>query len=397
MKLVFRLRQAILRGASYCVPWHFPTIIDDNNVYANILTYLKKDSSTLIITDETIKNLGLLDELVESLQKSNYSYSVYSKVKPNPTIENVEGALLQYYENNCSRIIAFGGGSPMDCAKAVAARIAKPKKSLKQLAGLLKVNKKLIPIIAIPTTAGTGSETTIAAVITDEETHTKHVITDICLTPCYVALIPELTKSLPPFITAPTGIDALSHAIEAYIGNANTRQTKKDALHAIKLIKENLLPAYENSENMVARKNMLEASFLAGRSFSRAYVGYVHALSHAVGGLYNIPHGKAIAIIMPYVLREYGRAIHKKLARISDVLELTPATSTNEQKAEAVIQWIEELNSAMGIGKHIKNIEDKDIDLLTSRACKEANPLYPVPVIWKKEQFIRVIKTIGDK
>ncbi len=244
-----------------------------------------------------------------------------------------------------------------------------------------------MPIIAIPTTAGTGSETTIAAVITDEENHQKYAISDMCLIPSHTAIIPQLTVSLPKHITATAGIDALTHAIESYIGNANTKQTKIDALEAIKLIYEYLPVVYDEPNNLLAREQMLFASFYAGRAFTRGYVGNIHAMAHTLGGLYHVPHGLANAVILPVVLREYGSKIHGQLAEICNTLHLCEGSKDKAYKAELVIAWIEEMNEMMQIPTTIPEIQCSDIETLASRAYHEANPLYPVPVIFSKATF----------
>ena len=222
-----------------------------------------------------------------------------------------------YLDNDCQAIIGFGGGSSMDCAKATAARIAKPHQSLAQMKGILKVHKKLPLLIAIPTTAGTGSETTLAAVITDAKTRHKYAINDFPLIPRYAVLDPKVTLSLPPFITATTGMDALTHAVEAYIGNSTTPGTRKNALDAVRLIFENLDTAYTDGQNIEARRNMLRASYFAGCAFTKSYVGYVHAVAHSLGGKYNVPHGLANAVILPMVLETYGDSITHKLRNLA--------------------------------------------------------------------------------
>ena len=217
----------------------------------------------------------------------------------------------------------LGGGSSLDCAKAVGARAAKPKQSLAKMKGILKVHKRLPLLIAIPTTAGTGSETTLAAVITDAETRHKYTINDFPLIPRYAVLDPKVTLSLPPFITATTGMDALTHAVETYIGNSTTYRTRKDALLAVRLIFENIDTVYTDGKDVNARRNMLHASFYAGCAFTKSYVGYVHAVAHSLGGEYNVPHGYANAVLLPFVLEAYRASGHgnssyaKKLHRLA--------------------------------------------------------------------------------
>ena len=274
-----------------------------------------KCTHVLIITDGGIMKLGLTRRLEKALKEAGIPYTIYDKTVANPTTVNVREALELYHKEGCDAIIGFGGGSSMDCAKAVGACAVKPNQSLAQMKGILKVHKKLPLLMAVPTTAGTGSETTLAAVITDADTRYKYAINDFPLIPRYAVLDPKVTLSLPPFITATTGMDALTHAVEAYIGNSTTIDTRRDALKAVKLIFENIDIAYEHGDNIQARRNMLHASFYAGCAFTKSYVGYVHAVAHSLGGQYNVPHGLANAILLPLVLREYGSCIDKRTCR----------------------------------------------------------------------------------
>ena len=286
-----------------------------------------------------------------------------------------------YLDGGCDCIIGFGGGSSMDCAKAVGARIAKPKQSLAKMKGILKVHKKLPLLMAVPTTAGTGSETTLAAVITDAQTRYKYAINDFPLIPRYAVLDPKVTLSLPPIITATTGMDALTHAVEAYIGNSTTYGTRKDALLAVKLIFENIDTVYEDGSNVEARRNMLHASFYAGCAFTKSYVGYVHAIAHSLGGEYNVPHGLANAVILPMLLEAYGEKIHKKLARLAVAAGIADEDTPRDEAAGRFIQAVKDMKKRFGIGDHIPEIRETDIPKLAHYADKEANPLYPVPVL----------------
>ncbi len=396
MYILYRLQQRALRLASYFLNWKTPVIFKGDNVYRDIINVLQKEKTVLIISGKNTPKLGLMTKLLFALDNASYKYVLYSNVTPNPTISVVEEAVKLYHEKECYQIIAFGGGSPIDCAKIVAARVAKPRQPINKMRGLLKICKKLVPIIAIPTTAGSGSETTIAAVITDDSTHEKYAISDTCLIPSYVAFIPELTESLPPIITATTGLDALTHAIESYIGQSNTKQTRVDALEAIKLIHDNLLSAYNNVNDRKVREAMLYGAFLAGKAFTRAFVGNVHAISHALGGCYNIAHGLANAIVLPLVLKEYGEKIYSDLAIISDTIGLCDRSISKKEKAQELIAWIEGLNKQMNIPTGISEIQEADISLMANRCYKEANPFYPVPVIFSVEKFEQIFYALKN-
>jgi alcohol dehydrogenase class IV len=351
-------------------------------------------NNVLIVTDKGLMGLHLLDGLFEGLENEGIKYSVYDEVQPNPTIYNVEDALKIYKENNCQGFIAFGGGSPMDCAKVTAARVVKPNKTPSQMRGLLKIMKKLPPFFAVPTTAGTGSETTIAAVISNPDTHEKNAINDPSLRPKYAILDPELTLGLPPHITSTTGMDALTHAVEAYIGGSNNKQTFEDARIATKLIFDNIEKVYENGKDVEAREAMLVGSFHAGLAFTRAYVGYVHAIAHNLGGMYGIPHGLANAVILPYVLDYFGETAYKRLAELADVAGISGPAQGEREKAKRFIAKIRELNAKMNIPDGFEQIKDEDIPLIAKRALKEGNPLYPVPKIMDQADCEALIKSL---
>lgn len=359
-----------------------------------------KCTHVLIITDGGIMKLGLTRRLEKALKEAGIPYTIYDKTVANPTTVNVREALELYHKEGCDAIIGFVGGSSMDCAKAVGACAVKPNQSLAQMKGILKVHKKLPLLMAVPTTAGTGSETTLAAVITDADTRYKYAINDFPLIPRYAVLDPKVTLSLPPFITATTGMDALTHAVEAYIGNSTTIDTRRDALKAIKLIFENIDIAYEHGDNIQARRNMLHASFYAGCAFTKSYVGYVHAVAHSLGGQYNVPHGLANAILLPLVLREYGSCIDKKLHRLAIAAGLADKNTPDHEAAELFIRAIEEMKERLGIVNIVKEIQETDILKLAHYADKEANPLYPVPKLMdasELEKFYYMLMSLTSK
>lgn len=377
------------------LPYRKPKVIGSVKALPDIILK-KKCSKVLIITDSGIRKLGLTRRLGKALDAAGIPCIIYDKTVANPTTVNVAEAVKLYLDNGCDCIIGFGGGSSMDCAKAVGARIAKPKQSLAKMKGILKVRRKLPLLMAVPTTAGTGSETTLAAVITDAQTRYKYAINDFPLIPRYAVLDPKVTLSLPPFITATTGMDALTHAVEAYIGNSTTYGTRKDALLAVKLIFENIDTAYEDGSNVEARRNMLHASFYAGCAFTKSYVGYVHAIAHSLGGEYNVPHGLANAVILPMLLEAYGEKIHKKLARLAIAAGLADEDTPCSEAAGQFIRAVKDMKKRFGIGDHIPEIQETDIPKLAHYADKEANPLYPVPVLMnaaKLESFYRILMT----
>ena len=387
-KIYCRVFQGIFRLALPFLPYREPKVF---NSVSEIVPLLKEQgiNSVMLVTDAGIRGFGITKPLEDLLNNADIRCVVFDKTCPNPTVNNVEEARELYIENNCQVLIAFGGGSAMDCAKGVGARIAYPNKSLAKLKGLLKVVKKIPTLIAIPTTAGTGSETTLAAVVTDDITHEKYPINDFNLIPHYAVLDPTLTEKLPKHITSTTGMDALTHAVEAFIGSANTKETRQMALDAVELIFANLKKAYDDGSNLEARENMQLASYKAGVAFTRAYVGYVHAVAHSLGGAYNIPHGLANSIILPVVLEQFGKSAHKKLAYLADHVHLTDKNESNEVKAKAFIQAIKDFNAYFNIPEKIE-MKEEDIPVLAKRADKEGNPLYPVPRLMNAKELEQI-------
>lgn len=385
-KTYCRTYQTIFKIALPLLPYRKPKIIDSVKRIPDVLAK-KKCDTVLIITDAGIMKLGLTERLENALDNSNIPYYIYDKTVANPTTANVAEAVEVYKEHNCNAIIGFGGGSSIDCAKAVGACIVKPNQPLSKMKGILKVHKKLPLLIAIPTTAGTGSETTLACVITDAETRHKYPINDFPLIPKYAVLDPKVTLSLPPSITATTGMDALTHAVEAYIGNSTTYGTRKDATMAVELIFNNLDTAYSDGNDITARRNMLKAAFYAGCAFTKSYVGYVHAVAHSLGGEYNVPHGLANAVLLPFVLEEYGESIYKKLHELAIAAGITDKETSDEDAAKAFIQAIKDMKLRYNIGDTIEGIKEKDIPKLAKYADKEANPLYPVPVLMDAKEL----------
>ncbi len=374
------------------MPWREPKILGGQDSFVNAVDFMANNGvkRPLVVCDKPALERGALQPFFDKAQ-GILDYAVYDGVLPNPTVEQVETGLAVYKEHNCDGILAFGGGSAMDCAKAIGARVVRPQKTVNQMKGLLKVGRKLPPFFAVPTTAGTGSECTVAAVITDEKTHLKYPVNDFNLIPHYAILDPKLTSSLPPFLTATTGMDALTHAVEAYIGRGNTRKTKRQAEQAVKLIFDNLYEATVNGTNLDARDNMQKAAYLAGLAFTRAYVGYVHALAHALGGKYGISHGFANAVLLPVVLDEYGKSAYKPLAKLARLTHLADKSDGNETAAKKFIDAVRELNGRLSIPSTFEGkIAEQDFDELAQHADKEANPLYPVPKLMNKNELKQI-------
>ena len=390
-----RAYQGVFRAALPFLPYREPEILHRCEELPDTLKQ-HKIKKILIVTDPGIVACGLITKITSVLAKEKISYSVYDQTSANPTVRNVEEALALYQKEHCKALLAIGGGSAMDCAKALGARIACPKKTLGQLKGTLHVLHRIPLLIAVPTTAGTGSENTLAAVITDSEKKHKYVLNDFMLIPRYAILDAELTYSLPPHLTATTGMDALTHAVEAYIGRSTTKETREKALLAVKTIYQNIETAYHDGHNHAAREQMLNAAYLAGFAFSRSYVGYVHAVAHSLGGQYNIPHGLANAVLLPEVLESYGSRIHQKLHMLGCAAGVCTEQDSIKAGAGKFIASIRTLNKNMGIPDFLSGIQESDIETMSVHAAKEANPLYPVPKLMTRrelEAFYRLMLT----
>lgn len=385
-KIYCRAFQTVFFIALPFLPYKKPRVLLNKAEVVSVLNKAKI-KRVLIVTNSSKSVIDLTNPLTNELNKKGILTFLYSEVQPNPTVDNVERGVEIYNANACNAIIAFGGGSAMDCAKAVGARIAYPNKSLSRLKGLLKVRKKLPITIACPTTAGTGSEVTLAAVITDTKKQYKYTINSFPLIPSYALLDAKVTVGLPSQLTATTGLDALTHAVEAYIGRSTTRETRTCALEATKLIFENLYTAYTTPNDLIARENMLKSAYLAGLAFTKSYVGYVHAVAHSLGGKYNVAHGLANSVLLPVVLKGYGKSVYKKLYELALYSGVCKKSDSYAVGAQKFIAKIDDLLEKMQIPKVIEEIREEDIAEMSSHADKEANPLYPVPKLFNENEL----------
>ncbi|RJP90469.1 MAG: iron-containing alcohol dehydrogenase [Desulfobacteraceae bacterium] len=389
-----RVFQMIMRFFGVILPFSVPLLLTGAGSVRKLAENVKARGikNVLVVTDKVLMDLKLLDGLLTSLSEKKITYTVFDDVQPNPTIENVEAGRKIYKQNQCKAIIAFGGGSPIDCAKVIGARIRNPYLPVRFMKGLFRVIIPIPPLFCIPTTAGTGSETTVAAVITNAATHEKFAINDLKLIPEIAVLDPELMVGLPPHITSTTGMDALTHAVEAYIGLSGSAYTDECAEYATKLIFENLEKVYQDGSDLDSRNNMALASFYAGAAFTRAYIGYTHAIAHNLGGLYGVPHGLANAVILPYVLDFCKEAAKKKLARLAVAGGLGINGDSDVVLADRFVEKVKTLNKNLNIPTFIKELKKSDVPLIAERALKEAHPLYPVPKLMTRiecEELVR--------
>ncbi len=393
-KASYRAYQAGMKGVVTILPFPVPEVFAGAGSLARLPERIRSDGvgPVFVVTDKGLVAAGLAQRLLKALEEYQIPFTLYDEVQPNPTIQNVEDGLRLYLARDCRGIVAFGGGSPMDCAKLVGARAANPRRSVRAMKGMFKVWRKLPPLFAVPTTAGTGSETTVAAVVNDTETHEKFAVVDLHLVPDVAVLDPELMLGLPPAITAATGMDALTHAVEAYIGWHGTKFTDENAEKAVRIVFQDLEAVYRDGSDLERRNNMALASFCGGSAFTRASVGYVHAIAHNMGGLYGVPHGLANAIILPHVLRFCRKEAERKLARLARVGGIGRQGDSDEALSYRFIEKIEAMNRNMSIPTTLRELQEKDIPLIAERALKEANPAYPVPRIMSRQECEALVR-----
>ncbi len=395
-KVYCRAFQTAFKLAIPILPYSSPAILHNTKAAAPVLKD-KGIKRILIVTDKNIHGAGLIEPLKTALDKYGIKYFIFDETVPNPTVENATMAYNMYIENSCGAIIGFGGGSCMDCAKIVGAKAARPKKPIAKMEGILKIHSKLPFLIAVPTTAGTGSEVTVTTVITDEKNHHKFPISDFCLIPKVAVLDGEITVGLSKQLTASTGMDALTHAVEAYIGRSTVKSTRKDCIEAVKLICNNLEKAYKVGNDLKARENMLWGSFLAGRAFSKSYVGYCHAVAHSLGGKYNTPHGLANAVLLPYTLELYGKSVYNKLKKLAIAIGIADKSTDAEAAAKEFIEKIRMMNDNMNIPRYLPEVKKEDIPKLAAYADKEANPLYPVPKLMNAKELQKLYYCVVEE
>ena len=364
------------------------------------LKNLKGKKAILVVGGGSMKRQGFLDRAVGYLKEAGMEVQLFEGVEPDPSVETVmKGAeAMRAFEPDW--IVSMGGGSPIDAAKAMWAFYEYPDTTFEELCTPFNFPelRQKAKFCAIPSTSGTATEVTAFSVITNYQTGVKYPLADFNITPDVAIVDPDLVAGLPVKQVAYTGMDALTHAIEAYIGRSTTKQTRAASIEAIQLIFDNLQTAYKNGNNKTARRNMLRASYLAGTAFTKSYVGYVHAVAHSLGGCYGIPHGLANSVLLPIVLEAYGTAAHKKLARLARITGISDS-KLDAVAAEEFINHIRSMNISMNIPETLDGIRNEDIPKLACYADKEANPLYPVPALWgpeKLEQMYHLVQEVSE-
>lgn len=383
----------------YVTPSRKSTVLQGPGSIGRLPDQMKRQKiqKPLVITDRVLMEKRLPVRLLDAFKAAGMPYAVYDGVQPNPTIENVEEAYGLYVKHGCDAVVGFGGGSSMDCAKVVAGRAVRPRLTTEQLGGYFKIMlpfpKKLPIIVAVPTTAGTGAETTGAAVITDTGKNTKYTVNDFLIHPHMIVLDAELTLGLPPFFTAITAMDALSHAIEGYIGGAHCRFSDAYSEKAVRMIFGGIDRVYKNGGDLEARSQMLLASYYAGIVLNRALTGYVHPFAHKIGGKYHLPHGRVIGAVMPPVLEFYGERVSRRLARLADVIGASKPGMNLSQKAAAFIASLRAYNRSYGIHDTIAELQEADFPEIAQSVHRECIP-YPVPRIMEDRDIFWILKTV---
>ncbi len=373
-KFIIRTYQFFLKIGTKFIRFRKPIILNDLKESIN---YLKEQKVLIIIPSNVSKN-QVFEEFISDLQQSKINYQIAYCDIANPTIQLVDEYYSKYQP---TLIMSIGGGSVIDLGKLLAVKMTN-KKDLRKMRGILKVRRKPITQIAVPTTSGSGSEATVAAVVSCDITHEKYPINDPKIVPDYALLESRFTVTLPKHLTSTTGMDALTHAIECYLGKANTKDTLENSVSAIKLIFESLESAYLEPTNLTYRSNMQKAAYLAGCAFTKGYVGYVHAIAHQLGGLYHTPHGLANAVLLPYVLEEYGDSINKKVQTLGNTLGIVDFD---------LVCYVKKMNETLEIPKYIEALKEEDFDLIIKRAKLEAHPLYPVPKLFSDQNFLNIL------
>lgn len=347
----------------------------------------------LIVTDRPLRELGIVDRATRALGPAGVETAVFDGVLPDPTYDQIAAGARAYREHGAEAVLAVGGGSSMDAAKIIAAS-ATSEKNPRDWVGFAKVRHAMPKIYAIPTTAGTGSEATIGAVVSDDETHEKAVISAPVLLPAAVALDPDLQLGLPGPITAATGLDALTHAVEAYICTWDRGTAREHAAAAVRLIFTNLEKAYREGGDRDAREAMSLAAYYAGIAINQVNVGNVHAVAHQIGGRYGIPHGMANSLVLPHVLEFCFEEAKPRLAELAELAGVADPAAGEDANARAFIAAVRDLKSAVGLPERSEKIRAEDYDYLCNLALRECEA-YPVPRLLDRQGTLAILREIS--
>ena len=401
---VAKTRAKVLKAFAYVVPIRRPMLFVGETSCDELCDMVINEGSTnvFIVTDAVLNKLGIPAKVTDYLDAKNISYKVYDGITPDPTFKVIEEGLRQSVDAKCDSIIAIGGGSVIDAAKMIAmsqGNNCKPK----QLIGILKARKPSVPLYCIPTTAGTGSEATLGAVVSDDETHQKALSIDPRMVPLAAAIDPVIMKGMPAHITADTGIDVLTHALEAWMSANASVETDYYAASATKSVMQYLPIVYKDGGNLKAREEMGIAAHYGGIAFNKAGLGYVHAIAHQLGAHYSIPHGRANAIVLPYVLDVNRQATKKRLAELArktGMVKAGQASSSDSDIADHLIAQVRSLIETLNIDPTVKGMETSDFDSMTKAAAKEVSDTYAVPTYLSASEIKAIlmkIKQASDK
>ncbi len=391
-----RVSQAFYRMIAHFLPWSEPKLIKGKGSISMLPGKIKNAGfrNVLLITDSGVKSAGHVDTFLKLMDDEFLKCSVYSETSQNPSINNVNDALEVYDKNECEAIVALGGGSVLDCAKVVAAKIAKPNSDIKDLKAIFLAKKSLPTVFAVPTTAGSGSEASSMAVIFDTEQHKPYLINDVSLVPPHALLDATLTTTTPQYLTATLGISALGLALEVFVCKANTPRTKKLSKKAIKLIFENLLTAYTTPTNYVARENMQLAAYYAGIAYTRTNLGYISTISHVLGAFCKMPTAFAASVALPHVIEYYGADVFTPLAELADLIGVGSIDDTVRKRAEKFVAELKLMNEQLDIPQQIQNVREKDISSMVATTISYTGPFCPVPEVLTKYELEELLEKI---
>lgn len=389
-------------------PFLIPTqdVIEGPGSSARVVDILKRagGKKALIVTDKVLHDLGILDTMLKGMDDADFPYVIYDGVEPNPSIENIEEAFAIYQKEGCDILVGFGGGSSMDACKGVSCRVAKPDQTVKQMGRLMGYfpvsfsgKFKQAPFIcAVPTTAGTGAESTVAAVISDHEIDKKYTVTDISMRPRAVVLDAALATGLPPSVTAPTAIDAVSHCVEGFISYGHNPRGDEWAIKGVRLVKENIEAAMKDGKDLTARQNLATAAYCGGQCLNMETTGYIHPFCHKIGAKYGLVHGRCIGAVMPIILEDYGEVVAPRLAKLAVGAGIADPAASQSEQAKQFIQWVRDFNEKYGIDPHIPQIRDEDFDEIADSIMVEIF-VYPNKKVYTRNEIKQLLRTIrGD-
>ena len=395
---IAKTRAKVLKAFSYVVPVRRPMLFVGETSCDELCDMLINEGSTnvFIVTDTVLNKLGIPAKVTDYLDKKNIQYKVYDGVTPDPTFKIVEEGLRQSLDAKCDSIVAIGGGSVIDAAKMIAmsqGNNCKPQ----QLIGILKARKPATPLYCIPTTAGTGSEATLGAVVSDDETHQKALSIDPRMVPLAAAIDPVIMKGMPAHITADTGIDVLTHALEAWMSVNASVETDYYAASAVKSVMQYLPVVYKDGDDLKAREAMGIAAHYGGIAFNKAGLGYVHAIAHQLGAYYRIPHGRANAIVLPYVLDINHHVSQKRLAKLAKKIGMVQdgqVAGSDSAIADHLIAQVRNLIKDLNIDPTVQNMQSSDFDKIAKAAAKEVSDTYAVPTYLSSSEIKEILTKI---